>query len=94
MFDDQDRHALAEIERRLTTEDPDFVARFVREQDRLATATAHRLGDRIALLVAGSSGSLLWFAGSPAGAVAAALTTGSVWLAWRFGDGLHHTPSM
>ncbi|WP_433503688.1 DUF3040 domain-containing protein [Pseudonocardia halophobica] len=84
MFDEHDHRTLDELEWNLSMEDPEFVVRFDRGQQRMSAQFRHRRGTRIALVIAVSVGVLLLLLGTPAGAVAAMLTTGLVWLAWRY----------
>lgn len=80
--DAHEQRVLDDLERRLRADDPAFVARFHREQQRLPAA-ARPSGDRVALVVAAVAGLLLVLLGSPGGALAAVAATGLVWLAWR-----------
>ncbi|MEU7817472.1 DUF3040 domain-containing protein [Pseudonocardia sp. NPDC049154] len=84
MFDEHDHRTLDELEWNLSMGDPDFVGRFDRGQQRMSARFRQRRGNRIALLTALSVGVLLLLLGTAAGAVAAMLTTGLVWLAWRY----------
>lgn len=83
MFDEQDHRTLDELEWNFSMEDPEFVVRFDRGQQRMSARFRQRRGNRIALVVAVVVGVLLMLLGTPAGALAATLTTGLVWLAWR-----------
>lgn len=83
MPNDRDHRVLEDLERRLSADDPGFVARFRRDQQRLPAA--RRIpGARVALVVAAVAGFLLLALGSPAGALAAVAGTGLVWVAWRY----------
>jgi hypothetical protein len=86
VFDEHDHRTLDELERNLSMEDPEFVMRFDRGQQRMSSTFRRRRGNRIALTVAVTLGVLLLVLGSPVGAVAAVLSTGLVWLAWRYPD--------
>lgn len=83
MPNDRDHRVLDDLERRLSAEDPGFVARFQRDQQRLPAA-GRIPGARVALVVAALAGFLLLALGSPAGALAAVAGTGLVWVAWRY----------
>ncbi|MBP2369068.1 DUF3040 domain-containing protein [Pseudonocardia parietis] len=83
MPDDRNHRVLDDLERRLCADDPEFVARFHSEQERLPAA-GRPSGARIAVVVAAVTGLLLLLLGSPAGALAAVAGTGVVWLAWRY----------
>jgi hypothetical protein len=84
--DDHDHRTLDELEWHLSLEDPEFVGRFDRGQQRMSARFRHRRGNRIASSVALAVGVLLLLLGTPDGALAAMLTTGLVWLAWRYPD--------
>jgi hypothetical protein len=84
VFDEHDHRTLDELEWHLSMEDPEFVGRFDRGQQRMSAQFRQRRGNRIALATAVSVGGLLLLLGTAAGAVAAMLTIGLVWLAWRY----------
>lgn len=87
MFDEHDHRTLDELEWNLSLEDPEFVVRFDRGQERMSAECSRRRGNRIALSVAVIVGVLLLFLGTPDGALGAVLTTGLVWLVWRYPNG-------
>jgi hypothetical protein len=84
VFDEQDRRVLAELEWNLSVGDPEFVSRFERRQGQMSAQRSRRLGNRIALSIAVAVGIALLLIGAPEGALAAVVTTGAVWSAWRF----------
>lgn len=88
LYDDHDHRALDELEQHLSREDPAFVLRFSRAQQRMPARFRHRKGNRVALVVAATMGVLLLLLGAPFGALAAVLATGLVWLVWRYPDSL------
>ncbi|MCE3556569.1 DUF3040 domain-containing protein [Pseudonocardia sp. RS11V-5] len=92
MLDDHDHHALDELEWQLSLDDPDFVLRFQRDQDQMAEWLRRRRGHRIAVITALTTGVLLVPLGSPAGALAAVLATGLVWMTWRFPKAFGRSP--
>lgn len=84
MLDDYERDALREVEWQLAIDDPDFVQNFDRYQERMADRSRQRRGARIALAITLVLCTLLLLAGSPAGALAVAMTSAMVWLTWRY----------
>ena len=81
MLSDHEREALREVERRFQVEDPRFTRAFEARQARLERRP-HKLGARLAVVVAALFTAFLLLAGSVTGALAVALATGLLWLAW------------
>jgi hypothetical protein len=84
MLDDFERNALREVERRLLSEDPEFARAFDARAQRLSSASLVGGGIRIFLVGGLLVSALVLGAGSLSGAVAFAIATGLIWLAWRF----------
>jgi Flp pilus assembly protein TadB len=81
VLNDHERETLREVERRFQAEDPRFTRSFEARQTRLARHP-HKLGARLALVAAALLIAFLLLSGSSAGALATALATGLIWLAW------------
>ena len=82
MLSDHERKTLREVERQFIAEDPEFNRAFEARQTRLSRHP-HRLGAGIAVVVAALFTAFLLVAGSLAGALAFAVATGLIWVAWR-----------
>ncbi len=82
MLNDHERKTLREVERDSMADDPAFTRAFQEHQTRLSRRP-HRTGAAIAIVAATLLAALLLIAGSPAGALAFATTTGLIWMAWR-----------
>lgn len=92
MLNDHERKALREVERRFQAEDPRFTRSFEAHQTRLERHP-HKRGARLALVAAALLAAFLLLAGSSAGALAIALATGLIWLAWSHSAGTDRPPS-
>ena len=92
MLSDHERKALREVERQFQAEDPRFTRSFEARQTRMARHP-HKLGARIAVVAAALLTAFLLFAGSLAGALAVAFTTGLIWVAWSHSAGTHRPAS-
>ncbi len=82
MLSDHDRKTLREVERHCMAENPDFTRSFQERQTQLSRRP-HQTGAVIAITVAALLTALMLIAGSVAGALAFATTTGLIWMAWR-----------
>ena len=84
MLDDNERKTFREVERHLSSEDPEFARAFDVRARRLSSASTAGVG--IQLFVRGGLlvSALVLIAGSLIGAVALAVATGIIWLLWRF----------
>ena len=81
MLSDHERKALREVERQFQAEDPRFTRSFQSRQTRLARHP-HKLGARLTVVAAALLTAVMLLAGSLAGALAIAFTTGLIWVAW------------
>lgn len=83
MLSDHERKTLRELESQFIAEDPEFPRSFDARAQRL---DRKRLGvtAMIAILAAVLLSALMLVAGSPGAAMAFAVVTGLIWLAWRF----------
>jgi threonine/homoserine/homoserine lactone efflux protein len=84
MLDDYEKNALDEVERRLLSEDPEFAQVFDVRAESLSRASAVGAGIKIFLIGGLLVSALVLLAGSLSGAVAFAIATWLIWLAWRF----------
>jgi hypothetical protein len=84
MLDDYERNTLHEVERRLLDEDPEFARAFDARARSLSRGRVVGGGIKIFLIGGLLVSALVLLAGSPSGAVAFAIVTGLIWLAWRF----------
>jgi Flp pilus assembly protein TadB len=82
VLSDYERKTLREVEQRLMAEDPEFARAFAARQMRLSRHP-RRLGARIALVAAALFTALMLVTGSLVGALAFAVATGLLWVAWR-----------
>jgi hypothetical protein len=88
VLSDREREVLREVERQILHEDPEFARSF----DARAQRLRHRaggLGIKIFVLAGLLLSALVLVAGSLGGAVAFAIGTGLVWLAWRWAGELN-----
>jgi len=92
VLSDHERETLREVERQFQAEDPRFTRSFEARQNRLASRS-HKLGARLAVVAAALLTAFLLLAGSVAGALAVAVTTGLIWLAWCHSAGTHRPAS-
>ena len=81
MLSDHEWKALREVERQFQDEDPRFTRSFEARQTRMARHP-HELGARLAAVAAALIAAVVLLAGSSAGALAIAFTTGLIWVAW------------
>jgi Flp pilus assembly protein TadB len=81
VLSDHEWKALREVERRFQDEDPRFTRSFEARQTRMAHHP-HELGARLAVVAAALVAAVMLLAGSLAGALAIAFTTGLIWVAW------------
>jgi hypothetical protein len=88
MLDDYERNTLDEVERRLLSEDPGFARAFDAHAESLSRASMAGVGIKIFLIGGLLVSALVLVAGSLSGAVAFAIATWLIWLAWRFGAGM------
>jgi DUF3040 family protein len=88
VLSDREREALREVERQILNEDPEFVRSFDARAQRLPHHTGGP-GIKIFVLAGLLLSALVLAAGSIGGAVAFAVATGLIWLAWRWAGGMH-----
>jgi hypothetical protein len=81
VLSDHEWKALREVERQFQDEDPRFTRSFEARQTRMARHP-HELGARLAVVAASLVAAVMLLAGSLAGALAIAFTTGLIWVAW------------
>jgi Flp pilus assembly protein TadB len=87
VLNDHEWKALREVERQFQDEDPRFTRSFEARQTRMARQP-HELGARLAAVVAAALiAAVVLLAGSSAGALAIAFTTGLIWVAWSHSAG-------
>ena len=88
MLNDYERRTLLDLERQLAAEDPDLAQSFRRELH--SSAWPHRVGPtgQFAITAALVLSVILFLVGLPSAAVACAVSTGLVWLHWRYSGGL------
>ncbi len=86
MLNDHEWKALREVERQFQDEDPRFTRSFEARQTRMARHP-HELGARVAVVAAALIAAVVLLAGSSAGALAIAFTTGLIWVAWSHSAG-------
>ena len=82
MLNDHERKTLREVERHLMADDPEFTRAFEARQGRLPRRPGRR-GTVIAIVAGVLFAALMLIAGSLTGALAVAVTTWLIWLAWR-----------
>jgi hypothetical protein len=92
VLSDRERDTLREVERLLLNQDPEFARSFKARAQRLPHPTS-RLGIKIFLIAGLMLSALVLVAGSLGGAVAFAVATGLIWLAWRRTGGIDQQPS-
>ena len=81
MLNDHEWKALREVERQFQDKDPRFTRSFEARQTHMARHP-HELGARLAVVAAALIAAVVLLAGSLAGALAIAFTTGLIWVAW------------
>jgi Flp pilus assembly protein TadB len=86
VLNDHEWKALREVERQFQDEDPRFTRSFEARQTRMARHP-HELGARPAVVAAALIAAVVLLAGSSAGALAIAFTTGLIWVAWSHSAG-------
>jgi hypothetical protein len=86
VLNDHEWKALREVERQFQDEDPRFTRSFEARQTRMARHP-HELGARVAVVAAALIAAVVLLAGSSAGALAIAFTTGLIWVAWSHSAG-------
>jgi Flp pilus assembly protein TadB len=86
VLNDHEWKALREVERQFQDEDPRFTRSFEARQTRMARHP-HELGARLAVVAAALIAAVVLLAGSSAGALAIAFTTGLIWVAWSHSAG-------
>lgn len=89
MLSDHERETLREVERRLLSDDPTFAQSFDARAQRLSPAYQDRVGFTMVIVAGLLLSALMLVIGSLGGAAAFAAGTGLIWLAWRFGGGMH-----
>jgi hypothetical protein len=86
VLSDHEWKALREVERRFQDEDPRFTRSFEARQTRMARHP-YELGARLVVVAAALVAAVVLLAGSLAGALAIAFTTGLIWVAWSHSAG-------
>jgi hypothetical protein len=88
VINEYERRTLLDLERQLDAEDPDLAESFRREFH--PSTAPHRVGPtgQFAITAALVLSVVLFLAGLPSAAVACAVSTGLVWLQWRYSGGL------
>jgi hypothetical protein len=88
VINDYERRTLLDLERQLAAEDPGLVESFRREFH--PSAAPRRVGPtgQFAITAALVLSVVLFLVGLPSAAVACAVSTGLVWLQWRYSGGL------
>jgi hypothetical protein len=83
VLSDHERKTLAEVERRLIADDPEFAQSFRARQTSLQR-DPHRRGATIAAVAAVLLVVLMLLAGSLVGALGSVVTTALIWAMWRY----------
>jgi hypothetical protein len=83
VLSDHERQTLREVERRMATEDPEFIRSFDTRAQRLHGGS-DRWGLRIFVVIGLLLSVMMLVIGSLSGAAGFAFVTGLIWLAWRF----------
>jgi hypothetical protein len=92
VLSDRERDVLDEVERRLLAGDPEFAALFDAQARPRAAGRPYRPGTMIGAVLVIAFGVLVLLASSPSIALLATLSSGVLWVAWRYADlgaGLH-----
>jgi hypothetical protein len=83
MLDDYEKNTLREVEAQLLSDDPEFARAFDARAQDLSRAHLAGVGTTIFLIGGLLVSALVLIAGSLSGAVAFAVATGMIWMAWR-----------
>jgi fatty acid desaturase len=90
VLNDHERKTLREVEHQLMADDPEFTRAFEARQARLPRRP--RRGTGIAVVAGILLAALMLIAGSLTGALAVAVTTWLIWMAYRRAAGLGRRP--